>query len=153
MSHFYKLLGISLLLVGCATFAPKPGMTVQELNSMSALSMNQNLVSLGKNNILNADVYETGSQNYKRLRNFTPPEGGWQYFYFQNGRLMDQKNIQAILTQQAEAQKKAEADRQAAQKKAEADRQAALAKQQKDATEKAVKQKEQQKTLNKLNEM
>jgi hypothetical protein len=66
---------------------------------------------------------------------------------------MDQKNIQAILTQQAEAQKKAEADRQAAQKKAEADRQAALAKQQKDATEKAVKQKEQQKTLNKLNEM
>ena len=149
MKNLLKILSISLLLAGCATFAPKPGMSVQELNSMASLSFDAGIKYIGNDKNLNADVYETGIQNMRRTRGEQPPKGGWQFFYFRGGRLVDQKDIQATLDQQAAIQRRKEQDKAAALAKQQSDAQARAAQAQKDE---AVK-KEQQKTLNKLNEM
>ena len=151
---------ISMLIVGCASFEPKPGMSFEQFRSMTALSFNGSVISLGRLTGTNIDVYETFDQNNKRVaRKQTAPAEGWKYFYFNNGRLMDQKDVQSILDQRAAQQRKIEQDRAEALAKQQADAQARAAQAQKEEQARAAKaqkdeavRKEQQQNRQKLNQ-
>lgn len=165
---------LTLFLVACATFEPKPGMTFEQFRSMTALSFNGSVIPLGKLTGTNIDVYETFDQNFHRVtRREQAPAGGWKYFYFSNGRLMDQKDVQVIIDQRAAQQRREEQDKAAALTKRQADaearaaqrrleeqdRAAYLAQQQADAQARAAKaqkdeaaRKEQQQNQQKLNQ-
>ncbi|QWD13091.1 hypothetical protein G6703_02140 [Polynucleobacter paneuropaeus] len=143
------LVAIAMLIVGCASFEPKPGMTFEQFKSMTALSFNGSVIPLGKLTGTNIDVYETYDQNFNRVTmKRSVPTGGWKYFYFNNGRMMDQKDIQSIVDQQAAQQRKIEQDKAAivAKQQADAEERAAQAKK-----EEAVR-KEQQQNQQKLNQ-
>jgi hypothetical protein len=150
----------SLFLVACATFEPKPGMTFEQFRSMTALSFNGSVIPLGKLTGTNIDVYETYDQNFNRVTmKKSVPAGGWNYYYFNNGRLVDQKDIQSMLDQRAEQQRKVDQDRAAALAKQQADMQTKAAQAQKDAEAKAAQaqkdeavRKEQQQNQQKLNQ-
>jgi hypothetical protein len=58
---------IATLMVGCASFEPKPGMSFEQFRSMTALSFNGSVIPLGKLTGTNIDVYETFDQNNKRV--------------------------------------------------------------------------------------
>ncbi|QWD09578.1 hypothetical protein G6713_02185 [Polynucleobacter paneuropaeus] len=140
---------LSLFLVACATFEPKPGMTFEQFRSMTALSFNGSVISLGKLTGTNIDVYETYDQNFNRVTmKKSVPAGGWNYYYFNNGRLVDQKDIQSMLDQRAAQQRKVDQDRSAALAKQQADMQTKAAQAEKDE---AVR-KEQQQNQQKLNQ-
>ena len=154
------IVAIAMLLVGCASFEPKSGMTFEQFRSMTALSFNGSVISLGKLTGTNIDVYETFDQNNKRVarKQTTPPEG-WKYYYFSNGRLVDQKDIQSMLDQRAVQQRKVEQDKAEALAKQQAEMQAKAAQAQKDAQAKAAQaqkdeavRKEQQQNQQKLNQ-
>ena len=151
---------IATLMVGCASFEPQPGMSFEQFRSMTALSFNGGVVNLGKLSGTNIDVYETSDQDFRRVKmKRTTPAEGWKFFYFNNGRLMDQKDVQSILDQRAAQQRKVEQDRAAALAKQQADAQARAAQAQKEAQARAVKtqkdeavRKEQQQNQQKLNQ-
>lgn len=155
------VIAITILMVGCASFEPKPGMTFEQFKSMTALSFNGGVMSLGKLSGTNIDVYETSDQDFRRVKmKRTAPAEGWTYFYFNNGKLMDQKDVQSIVDQRAAQQRKIEQDRAEQQRKLEQERAAALAKQQSDAQARAAKaqkeeavRKQQQQNQQKLNQL
>ena len=105
MARLSILLLMCVMVVGCGTFEPKPGMTVKELNSMSALSFKGNIVRAGGFNNIGVDIYETSNQNRRRVRNATPPEGGWTFVYVRGGRVISEQEVRNL---QAEAEKSAQ---------------------------------------------
>lgn len=86
------------LLTSCATFDPKPGMTLEKLDSMAALSFLGGMEYVGKHAILSdVKIYETFDQQSSNKRIYFKTSQPNKYYYIKGNRLLSEEQLNKLI--------------------------------------------------------